>query len=189
MRNHKHCLHSFLVAAALAAGLLAARPARAGEGRDMGIGATKTLAGLNAATFVYDTDKFHIVGMLGFLNAAVDPGQDVTAYNIGGQFLYHLHTTANSDFSLGGGLGVINVNAGPSTTNFTIEGLAQIRVFLVSNVALSASLGLLIDVGDGDNGTIIGSGGLLDGGSGAADSSIAIGGLVNGAFGITYFFK
>jgi hypothetical protein len=156
----------------------------------MGVGATRTLAGVNGGTFVYDTGAFHIVGLLGFLNIDQPQGQsDFSVFALGGQFLYHVHDTAQSDFSLGGGLTLVTVGDDNNNdiTNIDIEGLAQIRAFIVPNVALSASLGLLIVVGDED-GLVLGDAIVINGPDNGQDNAIALGGQVNASFGMTYFF-
>lgn len=159
-----------------------------GAAHGLGVGATRTLAGVSAGTVVYDTSTFHVGGLLGFASQSRDPGEDLTVFVLGGQFLYHMHQTVRSDFSIGGGLSVVSFDgAGDGATNVDLEGLAQIRVFLVPNVALSASLGLLIAIGDDAAGTFIGDGGIVF--TGDAETTIAVGGQVTGAFGLTYFFK
>ncbi len=174
--------------AALAVTTLTPTAAHAAEGaaRGIGIGATRTLAGVNGATFVYDASAFHIVGLLGFQSVDQDPGDDLTAFAIGGQFLFHAHVAAQADFSVGGGLTIVSIEDDGDAndeTNFHIEGLAQIRAFIVPNVALSASLGLLIALGDD---FVVTDGSILAVGNG--DSAIALGGQVSASVGLTYFF-
>jgi hypothetical protein len=84
-----------------------------------------------------------------------------------------MHQTSNADFSLGGGLGMLHRNPdGPdSGTNFVLEGLAQIRVFLASNVALSSTFGF--------------GAGLVDGG----DDVFGFGGQFLGSAGLVYYFR
>ena len=162
------------LAMALVAG---ARPARAQgtTSTGIGVGAEAMLtgnfdiggipAGLVGPAVVYQAPKFHIDGILNFAS-----GNDVTAVGAGGRFFYQLHSTQASDFSIGGGLGLVNVDAGAagSTTDIHLEVGAQIRAFLAPAFAVNASVGL---------------GFLLDN----EKISQLSGQLVGGA-GVTYFF-
>lgn len=116
---------------------------------------------------VFQTPMFHIEGILTFLD---DGDTDV---GLGGRFWYALSQTARSDFSVGGGLSLlIDGNAdmmGNDDTDVELDFGAQLRAFVVPNVALSATLGFGIVVQDGDD--FIG----------------LVGDLV-GDLGITYFF-
>jgi hypothetical protein len=153
-----------------------------GSEHGIGVGVTQTLAGISGGTFVYDAAAFHIVGLLGFETIDRAPADDTTRFALGGQFLFHVSTTAQSDFSLGAGLTFVSVDNGPDTSNVDIELLAQIRAFIVPNVALSASLGIAII---NANDIAIANGQVVDGGGG---TSVALGGQVVGNVGITYFF-
>jgi AhpD family alkylhydroperoxidase len=185
MRMNKSLIMVTVAALTLCA---TAASVHAQEARGSGVGATSTLAGINGATYVYDSGSFHIVGLFGFVSVSRDPGDDSSGLALGGQFLFHLHDGASSDFSLGGGLTIVTDSEGDNdTTNFDLEGLAQIRAFIVPNVAVSASLGLLIAIGE-DNNLLVGDDSIA-GGVGNGDSAIAIGGQVYGAVGLTYFFK
>jgi hypothetical protein len=74
-----------------------------------------------------------------------------SSFDLGARFWYHLHNTANADFSVGGGLGYEHTPAGPGSADVLfIELGAQLRAFVTSNVALSASLGLSIATVDGE---------------------------------------
>src|SRR6187551_4075329 len=88
--------------------LIAAPSARAQEATAtasaFGLGAQTTISGLGGPTLVYQTPRFHIEGLLDFH----DDGS--TAFAVAGRFWWVLHGTANSDFSLGGGLGFQNVD-------------------------------------------------------------------------------
>jgi hypothetical protein len=185
-----HASFSSLLGALVLATALVAAPGAAhaahGSEHGIGVGVAQTLAGISGGTFVYDAASFHIVGLLGFQSVDRDPADDSSAFALGGQFLFHVSTTAQSDFSLGGGLTIVEVKNNPGAgdeTNVDFEGLAQIRAFIVPNVALSASLGLLIATAN--DVTILGDGAIVDGGG---RNSIALGGQVVGNFGLTYFF-
>jgi hypothetical protein len=189
MRKLHGSFSSLLGASVLAAALVAAPGvANAAHGTEhgIGVGVAQTLAGISGATFVYDASAFHIVGLLGFQSVDRDPAADSSAFALGGEFLFHVSTTAQSDFSLGGGITIVEVNNAPGLgdeTNIDLEGLAQIRAFIVPNVALSASLGLLIATAN--DVTILGNGAIVDGGG---KNSIGLGGQVVGNLGVTYFF-
>lgn len=142
-----------LAAAVLVAG---AAPARAQETAGaatassvgpLGVGASAMLTGPLGPSVVYDAGLFHIEGIFGFAS------NGSTDFALGGRFWYHLSTAPSADFSLGGGLGVTSTDPdGPpeGTTDVHIDVGAQIRVFLVPNVALSAAAGLAIISGDAD---------------------------------------
>ncbi len=186
MRTLNHRSSSILLGGlVLVAALVAApRAAHAAHGTEhgIGVGVTQTLAGVSGATFVYDASAFHIVGLLGF--ESVNRADDTTRLALGGQFLFHLSTSAQSDFSIGPGLTIqrhTTDGPGGDETNVDIEILAQIRAFIVPNVALSASLGFLVVTVD--NNSL--AGGITSGGGG---NTVAFGGQVLGALGITYFF-
>lgn len=116
---------------------------------------------------VFQTPMFHIEGILTF----IDDGD--TDVGLGGRFWYALSQTGRSDFSVGGGLALlIDGNAdgmGNDDTDVELDFGAQLRAFIVPNVALSATLGFGIVIQDGDD--FIG----------------LVGDLV-GDVGITYFF-
>jgi hypothetical protein len=144
----------------------APRAARTG----FGVGAEATTTGIVGGTFVYDASLFHVDVLLG---AAFDPNASRVA--VAGRLFFPLHTAQSADFSIGPGIGLVrrtdHPNDQPSTsTNAAhLEGAVQIRAFLVSNVAFSASAGV---------------GAVFSGG----DKSAVIGGQIGGDFGVTYFF-
>lgn len=155
--------------------VLAARPsaAQTTTARGPGVGAEVTMTGLVGATFVYDTTAFHIDALLG---GSFEPND--SALTVAGRFFFPLHRSQAADFSVGPGIGLVHVThdpdgAGPlgrvSTNPVHVEGAAQIRVFPVPNVAISASAGLGAVITNNNN-------------------SALIGGQVGGAFGVTYFF-
>jgi len=127
----------------------------------IGVGAEYQLNGTGGASFNYDGGKFHVGAFLG-LN---DPsGDDNTDFAIGARFYYHVASTAMSDFSVGGSVGILS-DAEPNplpgmdgdrNTNLYLEPGFQIRAFVASNVALSFSGGLVIRLLD-DSGTQFGA--------------------------------
>lgn len=139
-----------------------------------GVGMYGTLSSPNAplgvggVSLVYDLRRFRVATFFSLL--VDDGGADGVA--VGGRFLFALHRARRADFSLGVGtaLGhVFNPGPAPDLTYVVVEGLGQIRVFLVDNVALTGTLGLAFAAGEGR---------LLFG----------IGGQLTGSFGLTYFF-
>jgi hypothetical protein len=154
---------------ALAACLAVSSPAWADgtESTGLGVGVQSTLTGLSGPSLTYQAPRFHVEGIVGFH----DDG--VTEIDLAGRFWFHVHSTAASDFSVGGGIGFESIDFGPETdTDLHVEGGAQLRAFLASNVALSAALGLAIENGDDND---------------DEDIEFLAGQLVGG-LGITYFF-
>lgn len=120
------------------------------------------------ASFIFDASDFRVQAIAGL--AFVE--DDNTRFNLGGRFVWVLHRTDVSDLAAGAGIGVSHVeNEGPGDqTLFHLEGLVQIRFFVVSNVALSGSLGLGLVAGDGP-------------------TALRIGGQLTGIFGVAYYFE
>jgi hypothetical protein len=117
-----------------------------GQPGSVGVGAEFQLSGLGGLSVNYDAGKFHAGGFLGFNDPA---GGNNTAVAIGGRFFFHVATSALSDFSLGGGLGILSSyrNDGGGFTRHTdlfLEPSFQIRAFVASNVALSFTGGITI---------------------------------------------
>lgn len=135
------------------------------EARGIGIGAQAMLTGPIGASVTYDAGQFHIDGIFAIYDD--DPGD--TEVQFGARFYYTVHERGVSDLSVGGGLGLIN----QEENDIHIEGSAKIRVWLVSNVAFSTTLGL---------------GFVLDGDQNNSDD-LALTGQLNALFGVTYFFN
>jgi hypothetical protein len=129
----------------------------------IGVGAERQLSDLNGVSVNYDAGKFHIGGFLGFVDPA---GSDNDRIQIGGRFFFHVASTAMSDFSIGGGLGIQSQNnpdpAGRDT-NLFLEPSFQIRAFIASNVALSFTGGISIGTIDASEVRILGD---FNGGAG-----------------------
>ena len=167
----------------LAAVLLAASAGVAsagGQPGSLGVGAEFQLSGLGGPSINYDAGQFHLGGFFSFF----DPeGPDNTVFEIGARFFYHVHSTAMSDFSLGGNFGLASEPRMGTNDRFTdvfLEPAFQIRLFLASNVALSFTGGITI--------------GLIDAG-GAAVSAQGISGApefdqvgFTGGAGVHYYF-
>ena len=166
----------------------AAAPAVAGGQRgSIGVGAEYQLSGLGGASVNYDAGLFHVGGFLGFLDP---PGAGNTAFAIGGRFFYHMHSTAMSDFGLGGGLGLESVPrpgmmgmGGGRGTFVYFEPSFQIRLFLAANVAFSFTGGLSIGTVDASGVVIAGQGPA----GGAFNFDLGSLALLGGA-GVHYYF-
>ncbi|HYQ45675.1 MAG TPA: hypothetical protein VER11_27065, partial [Polyangiaceae bacterium] len=98
---------------------------------------------------------------------------------VAGRFFFPLHRSQYADFSVGPGIGFEHVTHDPdgdgpngrvSSNPIHLEGAAQIRAFVVQNVALSATAGVGLKLNN-DN-----------------DNSATIGGQLGGSLGVTYFF-
>ena len=119
-------------------------------------------------SFVYNGGRFHIEGILGYMN--IDDGPSTLA--IGGRGWFHVHESPGAALSLGGGVGIVNMedDTGGVSNDISvtiIEAGAQVRFFMTRNVALSASMGLTIFSGDFD--------------------AMTLSGQLTGGLGLTYF--
>lgn len=154
----------------------AAAPARSyrsssggGDARGVGVGVEAMFGGPVSGGPVglsgaYDGGAWHADAVLG-----VSGNDDATAYGLGVRGWFHLHSTANADFSLGGGLGFTHWGKEDNTVHIEAGGL--IRVFLTSNVAASTFFGLGI-IPSNDHGK----------------DGFKLGGQLLGGFGLHYFF-
>ncbi len=135
--------------------LTASAAARAGgQAGSLGLGAEFQINGTGGASMNYDAGKFHVGGFLG----VHDPdGADNTDIAVGGRFFYHVHSTAMSDFGLGGSIGILSDGNGPGGRNtlLYIEPSFQIRLFVAANVALSFTAGLVIGAVDSTDNLIL----------------------------------
>lgn len=175
------CIASIIAALALT---LAASSASAQEGgqRGLGVGAQSMLTsdsileigdgitGVSGASITYDAGAFHIDGIFGLLS------RDGTDFGLGGRFWYTIHGGGLADLSVGGGLGFASDEEGDDGTDVHFEAGLKMRLFLVSNVALSATVGLGFIFEDDDDG------------DGAEDDSFVLAGQNVSGMGITYFF-
>jgi hypothetical protein len=144
-----------LTCTAFTAALLASTTAFAGGSKgSIGVGADTPLAGgvLPEAAVDFDAGMFHVGGGLGIQNP---DGPNNTEVDVSGHFWFHVHSTAMSDFSVGGDLLFQSLGNGPgnngSTTDVFLDPGAQIRAFIASNVALSFTIGMSIGVGDSND--------------------------------------
>lgn len=153
-----------------------------GQAGSIGVGAEYQISGLGGASVNYDAGQFHLGGFLGF----IDPeGPNNTQFYVGGRFYYHVHSTAMSDFGLGGTLGIGSVptpmaaNNNRDTDVFLEPGF-QIRLFLASNVALSFDGGIVFGLIDAGGAAITGQ--AIDGAHGLGNVGFA------GGAGVHYYF-
>jgi len=125
-------------------------PATTGGGQGIGVGATAFLSGTAAVQVDYDAAVWDVEGIFSFADRDNGNGGGSRTYlQAGARGWFHLHHGASSDFSVGGGVGILHAsNSGPSVTTTLIEPGVRARVFVTSNVALHAVLGLSIVVGD-----------------------------------------
>ena len=153
-----------------------------GQSGSIGVGAEYQLTGIGGPSVNYDAGKFHVGGFFGYFDPA---GADNTLFEFGGRFYWHVHTTAMSDFGLGGGIGVASVPGGAPganrTTDLFLEPGFQIRVFIASNVALSFTGGLTIGTADA-SGVALTAQGIAGGTFGTTGLGL------NGGAGVHYYF-
>jgi hypothetical protein len=153
--------------------------ATTGSGRGLGIGAVALFQPLvgtvsNTVPNILVTwgdsgGRFHLDGLFGLLHTSA------TDFDLGVRGWYHIHAASSADFSLGLGLGMvrrrIGVPAGASAQwDFEMEIGAQIRAFIVSNVALLGSVGMALYVPD------------------TGDTALQFSGSLVGTLGAAYFF-
>jgi hypothetical protein len=154
-----------------------------GSGAGLGVGAAAFLSGLTGAQVVYDMPVWHIEALLAFDSrdgGGMNPPR-ITTFDVGVSGWYHLHQGASSDFSLGGGLGMVTRSGGGNSATATVlEVGAQARAFVTANVAVHGRLGVAMDFGDDVGGV---------GGIGGVNNHVGFGGQLVTGFGFTYFFR
>jgi hypothetical protein len=137
-----------------------------GQEGSIGVGAEVGISGQGGVSVNYDAGMFHAGGFLFLTDGA---GDDNTDFGIGGRFYYHLHSTAQADFGVGGQIAFVSLDGpGDRASGLFIEPGFQARFFVVPNVALSLSGGLAIGAIDADG--------------------IALTGQLTGAAGFHYYF-
>jgi hypothetical protein len=181
---------SFARAQQTSAATATSSPATSGHGRGVGLGAATMLNGTSGALFTWGSrgGGFHVDGLFGLNHYAVG-GDNTTSFGIAGRFWYHVHAASFADFSLGGGLGFTSWTRDPggeddNRLDLSLEVGAQIRAFIVPNVALIADLGVGATFGSDDH--------ILIGGhsvTGAAEPEGDRNDFVRGTLGIAYFFE
>lgn len=148
-----------------------------GQEDSLGVGAEFLMNGITGGASVnYDLGKMHFGGFLGYY----DDGDESSDYTFGGRFYYHLHSTAMSDFGIGGGLGFYSDEDMDGRASFLfLEPSVQIRAFIAANVALSLQAGIILATQDAEGLAI--TGGVLDNGEDTR-------GAVTGGAGLHYYF-
>ena len=173
----KACIASIIAVLALTLSASAASAQEGGQ-RGLGIGAQSMLTsdsvidfngGVSGASLTYDAGAFHIDGIFGLLS------RNGTSFGLGGRFWYTIHGGGLADLSVGGGLGFAD-DADGDGTDVHFQAGAKIRLFLVSNVALHATLGLGFIFEDDDDE------------DGPDDDTFVLAGQNVSGMGITYFF-
>src|SRR5688572_22483774 len=177
-------LMTLLIVIGFAGTAAAQQPEIIGEKHGVGLGIEQNLGGLTGAAFSFDAGRFRIDAILGlaFYN---DEPTDATVFGIGGRFFYKVHQLPGADFSVGGGVAILQTEFGEADdTSIHLEAIAQIRIFVVPNVAISGSFGVaLLSADDGEV-----SGGPIAG-DGAGDSVLGLGGQLLAGFGAIYYFE
>jgi len=172
MRNSTKLIIPLFTLALFATGTAAAQNAPVARG--IGVGAEATLTGIVGGTFVYDAASWHLDALLGGSFQHNDSSLAVAA-----RFFFPVHRSLNADFSIGPGVGLVHTTHDPdgdgpngreSANPIHLEGAAQIRAFVVPNIALNATAGLGVVLNNKNN------------------DSATIGGQLGGSFGVTYFF-
>jgi hypothetical protein len=153
-----------------------------GPGAGLGIGGAAFVSGLAGAEVDYDTAIWDIEGILAFSNTQVGGGMNPprqTTFDIGVSGWYHFNVGTNSDFSLGGGVGIVTAstsNGGGSLTAVVFEPGIRVRAFVTPNVAVFGRVGLPFVFGD-DVGGVTGN------------TSVRLANQLTGGFGFTYYFR
>jgi hypothetical protein len=139
-----------------------------GSESTIGIGAeTQLNTVVSGVSLNYDAGRFHAGGLLGFSD---QPGANNSIFQLGGRFYWRVHSTASSDFSVGGQFGYDNRKTplAKSIDSLFLEPGFQVRAFISTNVALSFTGGLVIGVADADG--------------------FAVAGQLNASAGVHYYF-
>jgi hypothetical protein len=132
----------------------------------LGLGVVETFGGNTGLNLVFDGGPWHAEGLL-FLSGI----EGDSRIDLGARGWFHLHSTTNADFSVGGGLGIDRWDPSGDNNTRTVVGIDlgfNIRAFVTSNVAVGAFGGLRVATGDRDG--------------------FQLGGTPLGAFSLTYFF-
>jgi hypothetical protein len=149
--------------------------ATSGRGLGIGIGAVHVLNGNTDALFTWGEGggRFHVDGLFGLHR------DGETDFDIGARFWYHVHAMALADLSLGiGGVLISDGRREPLDRlyHFVLEVGAQMRAFVVPNVAVLGTVGLGVRFNDGGDDSL-----LINGQT--------VGGGVAGSIGIAYYFE
>tara|TARA_R110002096_G_scaffold434832_1_gene658035 strand:- start:13638 stop:14114 length:477 start_codon:yes stop_codon:yes gene_type:complete len=108
-----------------------------------GIGGQLALSGFGGVQVVYNTDTFHIDGLVSFFDEVN------TTISLGGRYFYHFNRSERADFSFGAGLGFTHIND-VDIDVLHFEAVGQIRVFLTPAVVMSTTFGVALQSLDVD---------------------------------------
>jgi len=146
--------------------------ATTGSGRGFGLGAVALYTpGVGMAPNILGTwgdsgGRFHVDGLFGLT------ASNTTTFDLGVRGWYHVHAASSADFSLGAGFGLVSHKESPNDRrwDFEMEIGAQIRAFIVPNVALLGSLGMALYLPD------------------SGTTTVSFLGNIVSSFGVAYFF-
>lgn len=110
--------------------------------------------------------RFHLDGLFGLYH------ESATNFDFGANGWYHIHAASAADFSVGAGLMLIRRRIGVPNVqwDFLLNLGAQIRAFIVPNVALLGAAGIGIYIPD------------------TGDTAINVSGTLVGTIGLAYYF-
>jgi hypothetical protein len=147
-----------------------------GQTGSLGVGAEQQLSGISGVSLDYDLGKFNVGGLLGLAERRDNNvNRSFTSVYLGGDFFFRVASTATTDFSVGGQIGIASVPAINMTPthdrdfDLYLEPGFRIRAFVATNVALSFFGGFSIGVADANN-------------------NVSIGGDLTGSAGVHYYF-
>lgn len=156
-----------------------------GAGHGAGVGIQQDIGGalagqMTSAAFVYDMGQFRISGMFGMAGSGDNFPNDNrnSAFGLGANFYYVLHSMRAADLSIGGGAVLVLTDSrgggggSQSTTDLGLSGGLQIRAFVTDNVAAHANVGVGVALMSDDR-----------------DSAFVFTGNLLGGLGLTYFFR
>ena len=146
---------AFLTAAAAGTASAGGTPGSVGVGYESSLGAIDLgqfgTYRFDGVSVNYDGGDFHAGGLVGIRDGGNDNDTDLT---LGGRFYWHVGSTGSADFGVGGALTYATIddrgdpNGGASI--LYLEPGFQIRAFVVPNVALSVTGGLVIGAADAE---------------------------------------
>jgi hypothetical protein len=141
------------------------------------------LGGLTGAAFSFDAGRFRVDAIFGLAHYNNEPS-DATLFGIAAASSTS-STSCRAPTSRWARRGHLADEFGDNDdTTIHLEGIAQVRVFVVPNVAISGSFGVAIL--SADDGEV--SGGPIAG-EGSGDSVFGIGGQLLAGFGAIYYFE
>jgi len=146
--------------------------ATTGNGRGFGLGAValfdpngRTVPNI-LGTWGDVGGRFHVDGVFGLLS------NGNTRFDLGARGWYHVHAASAADFSVGVGMALVSWRAAPANRqyDFELDFGAQMRIFVVPNAALLASIGMGLYVPD------------------SGSTAFSISGNIMNSVGVAYYF-